>query len=314
MLIDIFLFFIGLILLIFGADKFIHYLKLLAKKLNIKEFIIGLFLASFATTLPEITVSIISSLRGNSIIALGNALGSVLVNISFILGISSIIIPLKVDNIAWKNSLFLFLITILLFFFMLDYLISRVEGFLLLLIYGIFLRFNYKKRTQSLENGNNSSNKESVLKELIWIFATALIIVLGSHLLVDNAINIAENLNIPKIIIGLTLVAIGTSLPEFANSITSIIKKTPNIGTGNVLGANILNILIVIGIASLINPIKVDQNFVKFTMPMTLLVILILTISLKRDNIIGRKTGLTLLFSYILFLVFNFLFFKISIL
>lgn len=301
-----FLFILGLILLIIGANKFVYHLKLLAKKLNISEFIIGLILASFATTLPEISVSIISSLQGNSTIALGNALGSVLVNIAFIFGISSIIIPIKLDNNTWKYSLFLFIITIFLYLLMLDKIISRLEGLILLLIYLFFLMYNYKIRNYLLIN-DNSYIKNSIIRDLIIIFITAFIIIFGSRLLVDNAVYFAEKFNIPKILIGLTLVAIGTSLPEFANSITSIIKKTPSIGAGNILGANFLNVLIVIGIASIINPINVDQKFIKFTMPLILLVILILTISLKKDNIIGRKTGLILLFSYFLFLIFNFL-------
>lgn len=301
-----FLFILGLILLIIGANKFVYHLKLLAKKLNISEFIIGLILASFATTLPEISVSIISSLQGNSTIALGNALGSVLVNIAFIFGISSIIIPIKLDNNTWKYSLFLFIITIFLYSLMLDKIISRLEGLILLLIYLFFLMYNYKTRNYLLIN-DNSYIKNSIIRDLIIIFITAFIIIFGSRLLVDNAVYFAEKFNIPKILIGLTLVAIGTSLPEFANSITSIIKKTPSIGAGNILGANFLNVLIVIGIASIINPINVDQKFIKFTMPLILLVILILTISLKKDNIIGRKTGFFLLFSYFLFLIFNFL-------
>ncbi|PMQ01966.1 MAG: cation transporter [Dictyoglomus sp. NZ13-RE01] len=303
MILNFIIFFVGLYVLIKGSDKFIFHIKLVAESFKVSEYVIGLILASIATTLPEITVSIIASLQGDSSLALGNALGSVLVNISLILGICSFFKPMKVDEKAWRNSFFLLLITTFLWFLMIDSIISRIEGFILIIIYVVFL-FRVYKDNKKIEE--EDKNIKFPTRSIIWVFLSGLAIVIGARLLVTSAINIARSFGISEAIIGLTLVAFGTSLPEFANSITSVVKKLPNIGTGNVIGANIINILIVVGLSSLINPIKVEKNIVQFILPLTLLVIFILTISLKRDNIIGRKTGFVLLLFYILFIIGSF--------
>lgn len=302
---DFILFSVGLVLLIKGADKFIQYAKIVAKSVGVSEFIIGLVLASIATTLPELTVSIIASLQGNSNLALGNAVGSVLANISLILGFSSLLRPMKVDEIAWKNSLFLFVITLLLWFLMRDYVISRLEGLILILIYIEFLYLLYRRNSK--KEDEEVKKEKFPVKEVIFIFISSIVIVIGSRLLVISSVNMARALGVSEAVIGLTLVSLGTSLPEFANSMTSIIKKLPNIGAGNILGANIINVLMVVGIASLINPIRVEQNLNQIIIPLALFVILTLTISLKRDNIIGRRTSVILLSLYLLFLIISFL-------
>lgn len=300
-LFNILLFILGLIFLIRGSDLFIERLKLIANKLGVSEFVVGAILASVATTLPEISVSIISSLQGESSLAIGNAIGSVLFNISVILGISSLIMPIKVDERGWKNSLLLFCISIIFGFAAIDGYLSRWEGLILLILYGIFV-----KRALNGEWANQKEHKEKILvRDIVYVFITGGILVLGSKLLVDSAVFFARMLKISEMIIGLTIVAFGTSLPEFVNTITSIRKKTPNIGVGNIIGACILNILIVSGVAILVNPVILAKEFLYLALPIILLIVLALTISLKRDNIIGRKTGLIFLVLYALFFILN---------
>ena len=299
MIIQIAAFVVGLILLIKGSDKFVESASRVAKGFGVSEFLIALVLASIATTLPEVTVSALASYRGNSGIAIGNAIGSALANIALILGVCSLIMPLNVDKVAWKNSLFMVLVAFYSWFLMRDYTISRLEGLSLILIYLGFLYYLYKKHItlEEAPEGSGSPKKEAVI-----MFLSGLVVVIGARLVVDSAVTLARALGISEVVIGLTLVSIGTSLPEFANSLTATLKKIPNISVGNIIGANILNILMVIGIASMIRPIKVNASVFHSTMPLTLLVMLVLTISLRLNNRVGRKTSITLLALYAYFL------------
>ncbi|AAL80474.1 putative cation antiporter [Pyrococcus furiosus DSM 3638] len=261
---------------------------------------IALVLASIATTLPEVTVSAISSFKGESSIALGNAVGSALANIALILAVSAMIMPLNVDKIAPKNSLIMLGITIYAWLLMFDGVISRIDGLTLILLYFAFLYYLYKKHI-SLEE-LSAQERGNVIKNVVILFLSAGLVIFGANLVVDSAVEIATSLGVPKVIIGVTLVSIGTSLPEFANSLTATLKKIPNISVGNIIGANILDILMVIGIASLIRPIVVDDSIRSIVMPITLLVMAILTVSLYRNHKVGRKTATVLLAIYMYFL------------
>ena len=298
------IFTVGLVLLIKGSDEFVEAGSRVAKGFGVSEFLIALMLASIATTLPEVTVSAIAAYEGNSGIALGNAVGSALANIALILGVSAMIMPLKVDEIAWRNSLFMLFVTFYAWFLMRDMVISRVEGFTLILIYLSFLYYLYKKHIALKEVGNGKSR--NVRKDVIILFLSGIVVVIGARMVVYSAVTIARALGIPEVVIGLTLVSIGTSLPELANSLTATLKKIPNISVGNIVGANILNILMVIGIASMIRPITVDVSIYSFTMPLTLLVMGILTLSLRLTNKVSRATSAVLLMVYAYFLYSQF--------
>ncbi len=301
-IINIVLFILGLVLLIKGSDLFIERLKLIAKKSYISDFVVGAVLASVATTLPEISVSVISSFQGEGSLALGNALGSVLFNIAVILGISSVFRPIRVDDKGWRNALFLLILSGILGLMALDKYLSRWEGLLLIILYGVFLKRSIEKE----EIFQQDKERKIVLMDIAYVFVVGGVVVLGSKLLVDSSVFFARMLNISEMLIGLTIVASGTSLPEFANTLTSIRKKIPNIGVGNIIGACILNVLIVSGLSALINPISIEKEFLYLVLPIIFLVVFTLTISLKRDNIIGRKTGAILLILYLMFFMLNF--------
>ncbi|MDK2869280.1 MAG: cation:H+ antiporter [Pyrococcus sp.] len=300
MLVEVLLFVVGLMLLVKGSDIFVESATKIAKSFGVSEFLIALVLASIATTLPEVTVSAISSFKGESSIALGNAVGSALANIALILAVSAMIMPLNVDKIAPKNSLIMLGITIYAWLLMFDGVISRIDGLTLILLYFAFLYYLYKKHI-SLEE-LSAQERGNVIKNVVILFLSAGLVIFGANLVVDSAVEIATSLGVPKVIIGVTLVSIGTSLPEFANSLTATLKKIPNISVGNIIGANILDILMVIGIASLIRPIVVDDSIRSIVMPITLLVMAILTVSLYRNHKVGRKTATVLLAIYMYFL------------
>ncbi|MEM4496492.1 MAG: calcium/sodium antiporter [Archaeoglobaceae archaeon] len=291
-------FFVGIGFVVKGSDLFVAAATRVAKGLGVSEFIIALVLASIATTLPEITTSVIASFYGNSGIALGNAVGSVLVNIALILGLCALIMPLKVDDVAWKNSIFLAFTTLYAWILMLDFEISRLEGFTLVLVYLLYLYYLYKKHVSF----GRFEPQGKVKRDVLLLFGSGLFIVFGARIVVSSAVEIAANFGVSEAVIGLTLVAIGTSLPELANSLVATLKKVHNISVGNIIGACIINVLVVIGLASLVKPISVDPGIFSFSTPLAILLTIILTISLKKDNIVGRKTATTFLVLYAIFI------------
>ncbi len=299
MMLEIALFAAGLVLLIKGSDLFVEAASRTAKDFGVSEFVIALVLASIATTLPEVTVSAIAAYGGNSDIALGNAIGSALANIALILGISAMIMPLKVDKTAWENSLFLFGVTCYAGLIMLDGVISRFDGLTLILIYFGFLYYLYKKHMTLEEITEREGNPR---RDALILIGSGLMVVVGARLVVSSAVTLAEALGIPEAVIGLTLVSIGTSLPELSNSLTATLKKIPNISVGNIIGADILDILMVLGVASIIRPIRVDRTFFSVALPLTLLVMVILTVSLRLDSRVGRRTAALFLMIYAFFL------------
>ena len=300
MIVEIVLFALGLILLIKGSDYFVEAASRVAKGFGVSEFVIALVLASIATTLPEVTVSAISSYQGKSDIALGNAIGSALANIALILGVSSLLRPLKVEKTAWKNSLFMIAVTAYAGLLMYDGKISRLDGASLILIYFGFLYYLYRKHMtlEELPEGGRGNPK----RDALIMFGSGILVVTGAKLVVDSAVTMARAFGVPEVVIGLTMVSVGTSLPEMANSLTATLKRLPNISVGNIIGANILDILMVIGIAALINPIYVDSTIYTFTLPLTLLVMAILTAVLRFTGRIDRLTGGILLAIYSYFL------------
>ncbi len=303
-MVEIALFVLGFVLLIWGSDVFVDAASRVAKGFGVSEFLIALILASIATTLPEVTVSAVAAFHKNSGIALGNAVGSALANISLILGVSSIIRPLEVDTDAWKNALFMLGITLYSAILMYDGTISRLDGLTLVLIYFGFLYFLHSKHVRlgygEVEGGNPR-------RDLLIMLGSGLAVVLGARVVVSTAVELARTLGIPEVVIGLTLVSVGTSMPELANSLTATLKNLPNISVGNIVGANILDILMVIGIAALIHPIRVDPGIFSFTLPLTLLVMGLLTGILRLRSRVDRMTGAAFLavYSYFLYVQFG---------
>ncbi|WP_048150047.1 calcium/sodium antiporter [Palaeococcus ferrophilus] len=299
MLVVVLTFIIGLALLIKGSDTFVESASRVAKGFGVSEFLIALVLASVATTLPEVTVSATAAFSGRPDMALGNGVGSAIANIALILGLCSLIMPLNVDEVAWRNSTFMVAVTLLAWLLMMDGTLSRLDGGVLIAIYLGFLYYLYKKHMTLEEVPESGGNPK---REAVVMFLSGLVVVAGAKLVVNSAVIIARTLGVSETVIALTLVAIGTSLPELANSLTATLKKIPNISVGNVIGANILDILMVLGVSALIAPIPISAAYKTFVMPLTLLVMLLLTVSLRLNNRVGRKTGVVLLLLYAYFL------------
>ena len=290
-------FIIGFILLIKGSDIFIDGAAEIAKKIGVSEHMIGLTLVAFATSLPELAVSSIASFNKESGIALGNVIGSNIANICLVLGIAAIIMQLKTTKEMGRDAIFMTLVALLLFALMaFDEKIDRYDAIIFLLIYGGFIYYLYKTRKVNKEI---KVEQGGYVKDSAFVVFGSIGVVLGAHFLVESSVGIAELLEISPLIVGLTIIAFGTSLPELASTITAALKKKHGIAIGNVIGSNIINILLVLGVAGAITPIGAEEK-VYVTMPFLLFVSL-LTIILVRSKI-GKKGGILLLILYACFI------------
>ena len=309
----IILFLIGLLLITKGADIFIDYTVLIGKKTGISELILGATIVSFATTLPELTVSTLAAIDNHTTMSLGNAVGSIICNTGLILGLVAFISPFKVDKGMFSSKSIILLISVL-FLIVLgqDGNIARGDSLILLLLLAVYMFTNVRSVSTNSKNISSANNEEKScisrsskyenLRTALFFALGLIMMVIGSKLLVDNGVKLASFIGIPQGVISLTIIALGTSLPELVSSLTAIRKKHHGISVGNILGANILNIVSVIGISSLINdlPILAQNIRVDFIFMIVLLLILILP-TMKKSKLY-RIQGFFMLGTYIIYI------------
>lgn len=309
------LFLIGFVMIIKGSDIFIDSVIWFTKITKIPDIIIGATLVSLGTTLPELMVSAGAAIHGNTEIAIGNALGSIICNTGLILAIIIIVSRPKITNKKefHQNGILLMLLLLLIAFVSFTYgEISRFTGIILL---GILVWYLYKNVQNSIYNNKTNQNVNNKEKNIdtkkillkLFMFSFGLLLTLsGSRLLITNGEKIAIFLGVPDIIIGLTMTAFGTSLPELMTSITSLRKKAYDISIGNILGANILNVILVIGVSSTILPIPVYGSILYLHLPFVLLIVSItLLFSYMCKNNFRRRCGFIMVFAYINYLLFT---------
>ena len=307
---------LGLFLLTKGADLVIEGSINAAKRFNVSTLLIGLTIIALGTSLPELVASVQAVLNNAPGLALGNIIGSNIANILLILGVGAIVSPIIIKKEQFKlDSYFLFLST--LFFSILIYfnLLEYKYGYLMIGLLISFLIIDYLRAKKfgeekislfdmsELENKKLSSTSNIFLKIIIGLF----ILIFGAEILISNAIKIAQTLEVSEEIIGLTMVAIGTSLPELATIIAAAKKQETDLIIGNVVGSNIFNILGVIGVTSIITNIPVSNNIIKFDLWIMITVTAIFIFFIFNINYIKRITGLTLLILYIFYIIICYL-------
>ena len=311
MFIKIILFLIGFVLITKGADIFINCTVDIGKKTKISEIILGATIVSFATTLPELTVSLFASLDGHTTMSLGNAVGSIICNTGLVLGLVAFISPFSVDKkMFFSKSVLLLICVILLLLLGIDKSITQRDSIALLAMLVIYMYSNYKsvveKGSKSRINNTSKVKGNNNLGEwvkIVLLFALGLIMmVLGSRLLVDNGVIIAEWIGVPQGVISLTVIALGTSLPELVSSLTAIKKNHHAISVGNILGANILNIVSVIGISSIPNDIPILSQNMRIDFPFMIVLLLILILPTIKKNKLYRFQGLIMLIVYLIYI------------
>ncbi len=322
MLVPVLLFAVGLVLLIKGGDWFVDGATGIAHRFHLPELLIGATVVSIGTTLPEVMVSSVAAMEGNSGIAYGNAVGSIICNTSLIAALTMAIRPGRVNAKTLRLPVAFFFIAAVCYSAIALLLgkFDRWTGIALLCgfaVYMVLTVMQMKKHPEQEEAGQDSSESEerSLAMQLVLLVVGAACIATGARLLVDNGTLIAEALGVPPAVIGLTMVALGTSLPELVTAITSLIKGHSALSLGNIIGANLFNLVLVSGMAITINPFTVpaertvagiNSSFI-IDLPVMFLVMLLLTIPALKDGKLRRWQGVTLLCIYAAFTVGQFL-------
>ena len=300
---------VGLVLLIKGGDLLLDAAIALSLKINIPKIVIGMTVVSFATSAPELIVSIKSALKGYPDLALGNVVGSNIANLAFVLGVILIISPIRVTKSFYKTDWPIMMIATLLFYSFLqaDGYLSQVEGgilFVLLLIFLIYLLFFQKKAV--IEEKVEIDEKEMLFTQLTFtFFAGGFFLWLGSEVLVNSAVSLATSFGVSERIISISVVSIGTSIPELSASIIAIINKEKAISIGNLIGSNIFNILAVMGITAMIHPISVMDRAIldiDFFWMIGVSLLIFPLVFIPKKMRLGRLEGFCLLIIYGLFL------------
>ena len=319
MLIPVLLFAVGLVLLIKGGDWFVDGATDIAEHFHVPELIIGATVVSLGTTLPEVMVSATSAISGHGEIAYGNAIGSIICNTALIAAITVAVRPTPIDSKALVLPVGFFF-TAAIIYCLNTYLtgyFGRPIGFVLLVILALYLvltvRQGLKNPSQSQQESEKKQERSLGMSVLMLIVGAALIAV-GAKLLVDNGTLIAQALGVPESVIALTFVALGTSLPELVTAITSLVKGHGSLSLGNVIGANILNLVLVSGVAIVLKPFAIPQNSTLFginaslvlDIPLMLFVMAFLTIPALLTKKLHRSQGIVLLCIYAAFCVIQF--------
>lgn len=314
MAIQIILIITGFIFLIKGADILVEGSSAIAKKLHISEIIIGLTIVSIGTSMPELFVSITSAKEGYSDMSIGNVIGSNICNLLLILGISAVIKPVKFQKqTKWiENPMSIILSIIFLIICNTNQGISRIEGIILITLFILFLTYTVIMGLKSQKNETiiqlEDSENISLLKNIMLVVLGIAILKIGGDLVVNNSEKVAIALNVSEKVIGLTIVAIGTSLPELVTSVTAAIKGDSDIAIGNIVGSNIFNMLLIIGVATIIKPItyNVTYNSQIIILFIGMILMLIFPFTKPKDKM-SRGNGLIFVLLYIFYMIKLFL-------
>ena len=306
MLLDILYLAIGLILLVWSADKFVDGASATARHLGLSPLLIGIVIVGFGTSTPEMLVSASSALDGASGLALGNAYGSNIANIALILGATAVISPILVAKDVLKKELpVLLAITAISAYFLMDATVTRVEAVILLVLFTIYMGWRIwdAKKSPVLVEEDKNTEPVSLKKSLFWLIVGLLLLMASSKLMVLGAVSLAKELGVSDLIIGLTILAVGTSLPELASSIIAARKGESDLALGNIVGSNLFNTLVVVGIAGVISPMQVEPEI--FSRDMLIMFALTVLLALccypfgKKQGKITRFEGCFLLLCFV---------------
>ncbi|TNF65610.1 MAG: calcium/sodium antiporter [Gammaproteobacteria bacterium] len=297
----------GFVLLIWSADRFVSGASMLAEIFKISPLVIGIFILGFGTSLPEIVVSAFAAFENKSSMAIGNAIGSNIANIGLVIGVTAVVRPIKVDsNVLYKDFMILIAISLLLVWMLWNLSLSRLDGIILLVIFSLIMavKFYRSKVTASkLKDKSNESSKHSLVKSILYIILGLILLIISAKILIWGASSIGKRLGMSDLAIGLTIIAIGTSLPELATSAVAALKKQHDLALGNIIGSNIFNTLMVVGIAVLISPTILNQLVLyRDALYMVILTLCLFLFALIGKNKINRYQGAIFLISYVIYI------------
>jgi len=321
MILNLISFFVGLLMLYYGAGILVRGSSSLAQSLGLKPIVIGLTVVAFGTSAPELVISVVSSVKDKSMIAVGNVIGSNICNIALVLGVASLLHPIQGHPSVSRRDIPIMLgISLYLLLISFNSHIGRLEG--LTLISGIILYtwFNYytaikESRLRSSEKGVNLGSTvkgigyiPSRTRQILFILIGIAGVVIGAEILIDSAVVIMKVFSVSEKFIGLTVVALGTSLPELATSVVAALKKEMDISIGNLVGSNVFNILSVLGVASLVRPISIPGGFVESGLLIDYMVMMFISflpwLMMRKTTIVRRKDGVVLLSCYVVYVTY----------
>ena len=315
MLLEILFIIIGFVLLIKGADYLVEGASNIAKKFHIPEIIIGLTIVSIGTSMPELFVSLTSALEGYSDMAMGNVIGSNVCNLLLILGLSSVIRTIKFQENTKKYEIPMCFIISIIFMLLCNIGdgISRIDALLLLVLFIGFISYTIVMGLKGQKEETKEEKKEivkiNIVKNIIYVIGGIVALKYGGDFVVDNAVSIANRFNLSEKLISLTILAVGTSLPELVTSVTAAFKGNSDIAIGNIIGSNIFNMLLIIGASALIKPIIYNTSY-NLDMIILLLgtsLLMLFPVLSKNKNEMQKKNGLSYLGLYAAYLIILFM-------
>jgi cation:H+ antiporter len=321
MILNLILFFAGLLMLYYGAGILVRGSSSLAQSLGLKPLVIGLTVVAFGTSAPEMVISVLASIKDKSMIAVGNVIGSNICNIALVLGVAALIHPIRSHRSVIRRDIPIMLgISLYLLLISLNSKIGRLEGATLFIGIILYTWFNYyiaikESRQRSSEGGMylESSVKDigyipSRTRQILLITIGIAGVVIGAEILIDSAVVIMKVFGVDEKFIGLTVVALGTSLPELATSVVAALKKEMDISIGNLVGSNVFNILSVLGAASLVKPIPIPGGFIHSGLLIDYMVMMFISflpwLIMRKTYCVRRKDGAILLICYVLYVVY----------
>jgi cation:H+ antiporter len=301
----IFLLIFGLIVLIIGGNLLLKSAVSISMKFGIPRLLIGMTVVSLATSAPELIVSIKSAVKGSPDLAISNVLGSNIANLGLVLGITILFSPINISKSVYKKEWPIMMFSALYFLIViLDGVITKIEGGILVCFLIITIISLIKLRDKN-EVEDQLKNEDSIIKSIIILFFGGLFLFYGSEWFIDGAIQLANSFGISERIIGITVVSVGTSIPELVTSLVAVFNKEKSISLGNLLGSNIFNVFAVLGITSLVTPLSVlDQNIIDFDIYVMLFfaALILPLIFFPKKLVLGRKEGLIILLFYSFYL------------
>lgn len=298
---------VGFVLLMKGADWFVEGASKIADKFGIPQLVIGLTIVAMGTSLPEAAVSISAALKGSAGLTIGNIVGSNILNVLIILGLTSVIcaVPVKKSTVKYEIPFTIGITVALAVMGLLDNQVSRLEGiglWALMIVYLLYL-LRMAKKGEPLEEVPEAGKNDTVLKMVLMVVVGAAMIVLGSNVTVDAATELAIIFGMDERLIGLTIVALGTSLPELVTSVTAAVKGKSDIAIGNIVGSNIFNILFVVGTTAIITPVSYSADFLADSIVAAAAMILLFVCVLRRQKL-TRLGGAIMLVGYAAYFVY----------
>lgn len=304
----------GFVLLVWGADRLIAGASAIARNLGVSPLIIGLTIVALGTSAPELVVSAVAAYRGNPELAVGNAIGSNIANIGLILGVTALVYPLRVESETLKREYpLLMFVMVASFILAADLMYTRPEGWLMIVglvgmlgwMVGLGLRRG-PSDPLALEFEAEIPTDMPTKAALIWLIVGGIVLPLSSSFLVEGAITVARALEVSEAVIGLTIVALGTSLPELAASVTSALRREDDLAIGNIIGSNMFNILGVLGVAATIKPVAVHPIMLRQDFPVMFIFTVLLffmAYGFRGPGRIRRRSGALLLLMYVVYQV-----------